>query len=285
MPRRSCCAWPNACCGSLKWLDRHAAMVLVVSPPAGYTAAVSDYLPDLTCAASPRELAGSAPADPAPAHRVAVHCTDPGAADAWCAALRNEGIAVDGDPADAIAQARVLYCTPRVAEHLSLLREWRGRDALLPLIVVCPALRELDQVLALEMGADDAIDAGTGAAVVAARLRALWRRAGGAPTATPHQLNFGRLSLHLRERRVQLGAERIELTECEFEVLWLLAQQAGRAVSRTELLERLRGLPYQRIDRSIDCRIYRLRAKLGDGAAQRIRTVRNCGYLFSPARW
>ncbi len=261
-------------------------MVLVVSRPARYTAAVSDYLPDSTHAAGLRELAGSALADPPPAHRVAVHCTDPGAADAWCEALRNEGIAVDGDSADAFAQARVLYCTPRVAEHLSLLREWRARDALLPLVVVCPALRELDQVLALEMGADDAIDARTGAAVVAARLRALWRRTSGASTAAPpHQLNFGRLSLHLRERRVQLGAERIDLTECEFEVLWLLAQQAGRAVSRTELLERLRGLPYQRIDRSIDCRIYRLRAKLGDGAAQRIRTVRNCGYLFSPARW
>jgi DNA-binding response OmpR family regulator len=53
------------------------------------------------------------------------------------------------------------------------------------------------------------------------------------------------------------------------------------------MLERLRGLPYQRIDRSIDCRVYRIRAKLrdGEGATQHIRTVRNCGYLFSPARW
>ncbi len=260
-------------------------MALVVSRPGGYTAPVSDFPPDLTHAAGMRERAASALAEPVPTHRVTVHCTDPGAADAWCEALRNEGIAVDGSPADAIAQARLLYCTPRVAEHLSLLREWRARDALLPLVVVCPALRELDQVLALEMGADDAIDADTGAAVVAARLRALWRRTSGVPAATLQQLHFGRLSLHLRERRVQLGGERIELTECEFEVLWLLAQQAGRAVSRTELLERLHGLPWQRIGRSIDCRVYRLRAKLGDGAAQRIRTVRNCGYLFSPARW
>jgi DNA-binding response OmpR family regulator len=257
-------------------------MALVALQQQRYTCAVSDYLTELSLS---REVDALSTAASPPVHRVAVHCTDPGAADGWCDALRSEGIAIEADPADVTAQARVLYCAPRVAEHLGLLREWRARDALLPLVVVCPALRELDQVLALEMGADDAIDARTGAAVVAARLRALWRRTGGAPAAAPHQLNFGRLSLHLRERRVQLGAERIDLTECEFEVLWLLAQQAGRAVSRTELLQRLRGLPYQRIDRSIDCRIYRLRAKLGDGAAQRIRTVRNCGYLFAPARW
>jgi DNA-binding response OmpR family regulator len=258
-------------------------MALAAAPQHGYTRLVSDTLSQAS--PPPREVDASPSAASPPAHRVAVHCTEPGAADAWCSALRSEGIAVDAEQTDAAAEARILFCAPRVAEHLGLLREWRARDALLPLVVVCPALRELDQVLALEMGADDAIDGRTGAAVVAARLRALWRRSSGAPTAAAYQLNFGRLSLHLRERRVQLAGDRIDLTECEFEVLWLLALQAGRAVSRTELLERLRGLPYQRIDRSIDCRIYRLRAKLGDAAAQRIRTVRNCGYLFSPARW
>jgi DNA-binding response OmpR family regulator len=257
-------------------------MALVARRPRRYTTAMSDYLSELSHSI---EVDASSAAVPSPAHRVAVRCDDPLAAAAWCDALRSEGIVVDTDHTAAAAQALVLYCTPRVAEHLGTLREWRAHDALLPLVIVCPSLRELDQVLALEMGADDAIDARTGAAVVAARLRALWRRSGSATDAAPHQLAFGRLSLHLRERRVQLGAERIAVTECEFEVLWLLALQAGRAVSRTELLERLRGLPYQRIDRSIDCRVYRLRAKLGDDAAQRIRTVRNCGYLFSPARW
>ena len=257
-------------------------MALVAIRPRRYTVGVSDSLYDTRAASA---VDASSAAAPPPVHRVVVHCTDPGAADAWCGALRCEGVAVDVDHDTAAAQARILFCAPRVAEHLGLLREWRARDALLPLVVVCASLRELDQVLALEMGADDVIDARSGAAVVAARLRALWRRAGAVPSAAAQQLSFGRLSLHLRERRVQLGGQRIGLTECEFEVLWLLALQAGRAVSRAELLQRLRGLPWQRIDRSIDCRIYRLRAKLGDGSAQRIRTVRNCGYLFSPARW
>jgi DNA-binding response OmpR family regulator len=207
----------------------------------------------------------------------------------WCDALAAEGLAVSrsssGD--DAAAQTLVLHAAPRLADQLDNLRELRRAGAARSLIVLCPALRDLDQVLALEMGADDVIDERVSAPVVAARLRALWRR--GAPVSGPgpEQLVFGRLSLHLRERRVQLGAERVDLTECEFEVLWLLATQAGRAVSRSELLERVRGLPYQRIDRSIDCRVYRIRAKLrdGPGAGQRIRTVRNCGYLFSSTRW
>jgi two-component system OmpR family response regulator len=266
-------------------------MVLEAPWPWRYTVAMIDHgSPYVSSALSP--AANLATATPVP--RVWVLAAGPAedASQAWCEALRGEGLRVDCSTRDAppepgAAQAAVLHCTQRLAERLATLRELRSADPAQPLVVVCQDMRDLDQVLALELGADDAIDARASAPVVAARLRALWRR--GAPGAArgPDRLVFGRLSLHLRERRVQLGAEPIELTECEFEVLWLLAAQAGRAVSRSELLERVRGLPYQRIDRSIDCRVYRIRAKLrdGEGAAQHIRTVRNCGYLFSPSRW
>jgi DNA-binding response OmpR family regulator len=238
--------------------------------------------PDLLAPTRPPAVYGE-PRPPPPRVRVLADA----ALQPWCDALAAEGLAVQRGSDDGAAHALVLHAAPRLAEQLDTLRELRHADATRALIVVCPALRDLDQVLALEMGADDVIDERVSAPVVAARLRALWRRGAPAAGGGPEQLVFGRLSLHLRERRVQLGAERVDLTECEFEVLWLLAAQAGRAVSRSELLERVRGLPYQRIDRSIDCRIYRIRAKLGDaaGAGQRIRTVRNCGYLFSPARW
>ncbi len=224
----------------------------------------------------------------APTPTIWVHADDPTGAAAWCQALALEGLSLSGAGDDAArARAVVLHCRQRVHERLALLRELRALDATRPLVVVCHVMRDLDQVLALEMGADDVIDARVSAPVVAARLRALWRRGVGATAALPERLDFGRLAMNLRERSVRLDGQAIDLTECEFEVLWLLALQAGRAVSRAELLERLRGLPYQRIDRSIDCRIYRIRAKLrdGSGAAQHIRTVRNCGYLFSPARW
>lgn len=260
-------------------------MVLVARPAHRYTCAVNNPQPAST---SERVVPLHAGREPEALPRVWVQADDASAAAAWCEALRDEGLQVDlGGRDPGAAMALLLHCSQRLPERLGELRELRSAEPGLPLLVVCHALRELDQVLALEMGADDVLDARTGAPVVAARLRALWRRARPRGAIPGDRLHFGRLSLNLRERSVSLGGERIGLTECEFEVLWLLAAQAGRAVSRAELLERLRGLPYQRIDRSIDCRIYRIRAKLHDasGPAQHIRTVRNCGYLFSPARW
>jgi two-component system response regulator RstA len=263
-------------------------MVLEAVHRGRYTVAMIDCGPAFVASAF------SAPAHCAAATalpRVWVLAERAGDAHTWCDALRSEGLRVEcsaqGTPEPGSSQAVVLHCTQRLVEHLGALRDLRSAEPVQPLVVVCQDLRELDQVLALELGADDVIDARTSAPVVAARLRALWRRGTPGASRGPDRLVFGRLSLHLRERHVQLGAEPVAFTECEFEVLWLLATQAGRAVSRAELLERVRGLPYQRIDRSIDCRVYRIRAKLrdGDGAAQHIRTVRNCGYLFSPSRW
>jgi DNA-binding response OmpR family regulator len=258
-------------------------MALVARARRCYTVGVMDRLPSTTRdVASERCDGAAAPATPEAAPWVCVHADDVAGALSWCQALRAEGVAVALASDDARpAQALVLHCLQRLPERLGAQLAQRA------LLVVCHGLRELDQVLALEMGADDVVDARTSAPVVAARLRALWRRGGARPAQARDRLEFGRLALCLRERSVRLGAERIDLSECEFEVLWLLALQAGQAVSRAELLERLRGLPYQRIDRSIDCRVYRIRAKLHDaaGPAQHIRTVRNCGYLFSPARW
>ncbi len=230
------------------------------------------------------------------APQVLVVADDATLASRWCESLHGEGLpgrcvgALEAGAARSPTPlALVLHVARRLPDRLGVLRQLRADQTGVPLLVVCQHLRDIDHVLALEMGADDVLDANVAAAVVAARLRALGRRRETATRGShgPDQLFFGRLSLHLRERRVRLGPTDIALTEGEFEVLWLLASQAGNAVARADLLQRLRGLPYQRIDRSIDCRVYRIRAKLGDaeGPAQRIRTVRNCGYLFSPACW
>jgi DNA-binding response OmpR family regulator len=235
-----------------------------------------------TFAASP---AISAPAF-APSRCVAVWTDDAEAAAPWHAALAAEGLVVaTGVPGQAPADAGVLHVSRGLAPQLGRLRELRQHAPALPLVVACRGLRELDQVLALEMGADDVFDAALGAPVVAARLRALWRRHGGA--AEPNELVFGPLRLLLRDRHVWLGARRVPLSEGEFEVVWLLACHAGQVVPRREILRRVRGLDDHPLDRSIDSRVYRLRAKLGDSdrAARRIRTVRNLGYAFSPVGW
>jgi DNA-binding response OmpR family regulator len=260
----------------------------------GYTVGVNQFLPDLLArdtalVPAVRIDAPAATADPA-ARCVQVVADDPAAAAGWIEALRAEGLVTICDGRSEVPRlAVVLHVTCRLPDRLDLMRQLRSRDAAVPLMVVCRQLRDLDHVLALEMGADDVLEASTSAPVVAARLRALARRPGRIAVVAeePDRLAFGALSLSLRERCVQLRGADIALTEGEFEVLWMLATRAGRAVSRAELLRRLRGLPYQRIDRSIDCRVYRIRAKLADrdGPGQRIRTVRNCGYLFSPAAW
>jgi len=223
---------------------------------------------------------------------VQVLCDDPTAAAGWVGALAAEGLnarccGLDPRGGDTQPDAWVLHLSRSLPAQLARLRELRGAAPDVPLVTVCAGLRDLDHVLALEMGADDVIDAALSAPVVAARLRALWRRCGDRADELPDQLSFGRLQLLRRERRAVLGPRAMPLTEGEFELLWLLALRAGHVVQRTDLVPRLRGLEYQRADRSIDCCVYRLRAKLGDDdpAARRIRTVRNRGYLFSPLAW
>jgi two-component system response regulator RstA len=224
-------------------------------------------------------------------------CDEAAAASGWFAALANEGLAVrcqsfdapSGRCDDSLPDACVVHLARGLPPQLARLRELRAAVPRLPLLTVCVGLRDLDHVLALEMGADDVVDAALPAPVVAARLRALWRRCDERLDAAsqPEQLNFGGLQLQRRERLTLLRQRPLALTEGEFDVLWLLAVRAGHAVPRADLVRRLRGLDYQRDDRSIDCRVYRIRAKLGDTdpAARHIRTVRNSGYLFSPLPW
>lgn len=213
------------------------------------------------------------------------------AAQPWQDALRTEGLSVEAvEQPRAAADGHLMFLNAGLAAQLARLREQRLAMPAAPLLVACRGLRDLDQVLALEMGADDVVDTAVSAPVVAARLRALWRRLATAPVtaaARPLELRFGSLRLLAAERRVLLGERQVPLSEGEFEVLWLLASQAGRAVSRSDILRRVRGLEDHPLDRSIDSRVYRIRAKLGDKgqAGARIRTVRNYGYAFSPRDW
>ena len=226
-----------------------------------------------------------------PSHGVAVWTDDPAALPGFLHALGNEGLGAVALSAEAAGtpDAVLLRASRSLTEHLASLRGLRARWPLIPLVVACRSLRELDHVLALEMGADDVIDIDWSAPVVVARLRALWRKATPSRPATVRadELRFGSLWLRLRERSVLLGGRVVPLTEGEFEVLWLLASHAGSALSRRDILRHVRGLVDHLLDRSIDSRIYRIRAKLGDthSAQQRIRTLRNRGYLFSAVGW
>ena len=148
---------------------------------------------------------------------------------------------------------------------------------------------DFDRVLGLELGADEFIAKPVQPRVLLAHIRAILRRVGmrerGGAGGEP--IVFGRLEIDTGSREVRLGGKPVDLTTSEFDVLWLLARHAGKVLSRNDILQELRSLDYDGSDRSVDCRIYRLRRKLGDLAdsAERIKTIRNVGYLFSPTHW
>ena len=153
---------------------------------------------------------------------------------------------------------------------------------------------DLDQILGLELGADDYLAKPVQPRLLLARIKALLRRTP-ANTASEEsqntgeaaELSFGNFRISQATRSTHLGNETIDLTTAEFDLLWLLARHAGNILSRDDLLQQLRGIGFDGLDRSIDARISRLRRKLGDDPENptRIKTVRGKGYLFSKHDW
>ena len=159
-----------------------------------------------------------------------------------------------------------------------------------PILMLTARTDDVDQVLGLEMGADDYVAKPVKPRVLLARIRALLRRseAAGADSAgvddqgNVSRLEFGDLVIDNSAREVWLTSVPVDLTSAEYDLLWLLASNAGVILSREEIFERLRGIQYDGQDRSIDVRVSRIRPKVGDDPMnpRRIKTVRSKGYLF-----
>ena len=155
-----------------------------------------------------------------------------------------------------------------------------------PILILTACAEEADEVLGLELGANDYISKPVKPRVLLARVKASLRSdVIEPPTATT--LIFGELKIVQNTKAVFLHGEAIGITSNEFEVLWLLAIHAGKVISREDLVTQLRGIEYDGLDRSIDIRISRLRKKLHDNAAQpfRIKTIWAKGYLFAADAW
>ena len=146
-----------------------------------------------------------------------------------------------------------------------------------PIIMLTARTDDLDQVLGLEMGADDYI--GKPVKRVTETGQGAGDEAGG---EEPVRLQFNDLVVDRSMREAWLNDESIDLTSAEFDLLWLLASNAGRVLSREEIFTALRGIEYDGQDRSIDVRVSRIRPKIGDDPIhpRRIKTVRSKGYLF-----
>ncbi len=164
------------------------------------------------------------------------------------------------------------------------------------IIMVTARDEEIDEVLGLEMGADEYLTKPVRARALLTRIRKhLERQQKSSEDKAQNNskllqnttLHFNNLVIDRQKLEVIYKDEIIHISTTEFELLWILADQAGEIVSRTELITQLRGFDYDGFDRSIDLKISRIRKKLGDTSnpATRIKTVWGKGYLFLADAW
>jgi DNA-binding response OmpR family regulator len=160
------------------------------------------------------------------------------------------------------------------------LRRIRLQSAM-PVIMLTARGDDTDRIVGLELGADDYVPKPCTPRELTARIRAILRRTQGvqAENGAP-MLTVGALSIWPGQRRAEWAGEAMELTSTEFNLLEVLAREAGRPVSKNVLSEQGLGRPLARFDRSIDVHLSSIRHKLGTLADGRscIQTVYRLGY-------
>jgi DNA-binding response OmpR family regulator len=165
------------------------------------------------------------------------------------------------------------------------IRSWPGQLGQTPVLMLTAKGDPMDRIVGLELGADDYLPKPFEPRELLARIRAVLRRhaAHETPDATHQTFKFGSLELDRDARTVSLRGEVCDLTAYQFDLLWVLAERAGRVLSRDQIMEAVRGRELEAFDRSIDVHMGRIRAAIEDDvkAPKRILTVRGVGYLFA----
>jgi two-component system phosphate regulon response regulator OmpR len=207
--------------------------------------------------------------------------------------LRGNGYAVDTAGSLAAGRERlksgvydalVLDLMLPDGDGLDLTRELRADPRLkrLPLLMLTARGEPLDRVVGLELGADDYLPKPFEPRELLARLKALLRRAE-PEAASDDVMRFGRLEIDLGARQARIDGKATDLTGHQFDLLVVLAQSAGRVLSRDQIMDALKGHPMEAFDRSIDVHISRIRACIEDDPKnpKRVLTVRGSGYVFA----
>ena len=163
------------------------------------------------------------------------------------------------------------------------IRAQGGDNADVPIVMLTAKGDPLDRVVGLEIGADDYLPKPFEPRELLARIRAVLRRRGESRNGND-VMRFGALEIDRGARAVRVAGVARQLTSHQFDLLVLLAERAGRVLSREQILDAMHGTSTDpAFDRSIDVHIARIRAAIEDDprAPKRIVTVRGAGYVFA----
>lgn len=167
-------------------------------------------------------------------------------------------------------------------DGFEFMRQFR-KESDTPVILLTAKVEESDKVVGLELGADDYVTKPFGMAELNARIRAVLRRYEQEKHGTD-VLRVGDVSLDHGRHLVTVAGGVIDLTPSEFDLLSVLMSAPGRVFSRLDLLERLPGDNFERVERTVDAHIRNLRKKLEPepGSPRYVETVFGMGYRFRP---
>ena len=196
-----------------------------------------------------------------------------------CHAVHDGAAAIEhcrGNEYDAIVLDVML---PRV-QGFDVLRKLREFSTT-PVIMLTARGEDTDRIVGLEMGADDYLPKPCNPRELAARLRAILRRADSRREPEPVRHQIDELEVIASERRVIFDGEDIRLTTAEFNILLELVRRAGEAVNKEILSQQALGRPLNAYDRSVDVHVSNLRKKLGGSDRELIKNVRGVGYQLT----
>ena len=204
--------------------------------------------------------------------------------------LREAGFAVDVAPDGRAGLEQALGARHDAAivdvmlphmDGLALIDAVRARGVRTPVLILSARRSVDDRVRGLQAGGDDYLTKPFAFAELLARVQALIRRAAGA--AEPTRLTVGDLSLDLLTRKVQRGAEIIDLRPREFALLEYLMRNAGRVVSKTSILSQVWGYDFDPNTNVVDVLVSRLRDRIDRPfPVKLLHTVRGVGYVLRP---
>jgi two-component system response regulator CpxR len=158
--------------------------------------------------------------------------------------------------------------------------QWCRSRSTVPIVVVSPHKHRAELVAALDSGAADYIAGPLDPDEVIARIRAVLRRQQPRPLLSGQTLDIGGIQIATASRAVRVCGAAVELTSVEYDILEYLVREAGRAVSRDELMAAACRRQASPLDRSLDVHVSHLRRKLLSHGT-RIRTVRGIGYMMA----